>query len=203
MNGLDTILEKASPENLDMTRHQLFIDTSKNSMFYSDIKNWKPSDLDDQATGYYKGEIRKKHKVTHFKLDGIATRWIKLKKFKNHFVIYYPCDGHTSTIILTKESIDYHVGLEPESDLISNLTVLSDTSWEFSLWTIPEKSISEKAKLLIQKTELEDVYKFTYFVGDLSNTEFYTPINNIQFFDLVVNHCNQEKVVEFGGFDQE
>ena len=56
---------KNNPKNLDLTKHQLFIDTTRNSDFYKAYFNWNPHKFDKQATEYYIKEISKKQH--HFK----------------------------------------------------------------------------------------------------------------------------------------
>ena len=36
----DTIVERNTPSSLDLSKHQIFIDTTRNSIFYKNIKNW-------------------------------------------------------------------------------------------------------------------------------------------------------------------
>ena len=39
--SLDTIIEKNSPKNLDLTKHQLYLDTSRSNKHYDWLQNWE------------------------------------------------------------------------------------------------------------------------------------------------------------------
>jgi len=55
----------------------------------------------------------------------------------------------------------------------------------------------------IKKTGTKDVYKLRINFGDRVSTIFVTPIRSIRGFDVLINHCPINKVVEFDGFYHE
>ncbi|KAA1241005.1 hypothetical protein [Aquimarina sp. RZ0] len=199
---VDTILEKNNPKNLDLLRHQLFRDTTRNSEFYAKYFNRRQIKFENDAISYYINEISKKHKLKKIKLGDFPKQWISLKKINNEFVIYDPCDGNTTYYEIRDNSVIFHYQLEPDADAIDNLIMLNKNGLELELWTISQKTRSEKSKLTITPTEFTNVYLLTYTFDDVINKQFVTPKNKIAEFDLIVNHCPISKVSEYRGFDK-
>ena len=195
---LDTILERNNPKNLDLSKHQLFIDTTRTSEFYQKYSNWKPHKLDNDAVSYHINEISKKHKSKKIEYGNFPKQWVSLKKMNNEFVVYEPCDGTTTSFELTENSVIFYYQIEPDADLISELKKLTDNTLELELRTVPQKIESEKTKLSITPTEFKNVYLLKYSFGEW----FVTPRDKVAEFDLIVNHCPTTKRMEFKGFDK-
>ncbi len=196
---LDTVLEKNNPKNLDLTKHQLFIDTTPNSENFEKLINWKPIRMDNDAISYYEKEIAKKHKPIKIDLKEFPRHWISLERLNNEFVIYEPCDGNTTAFEINESSVLFFHQLEPDADLISDLKKISKNEISLGLWTVPEKTESEKTELTIKPTEFKNVFLLTYGFGQW----YVTPTKKVSEFNIVVNHCPTMKIVEFNGFDKE
>lgn len=199
--GQDSILEKNDPKNLDLTKHQLFIDTTRNSKFYKSYFNWNPHKFDKQATEYYIKEISKKHKPKNISIVNFPDTWITLEKLNNEFVVYDKCDGISTRYFIDKNSVNLY-NIEADADVIHSLKKLTDTGIEIEIRTIPQKSNSEKGVFSIRKTKYEYVYLLTRDYGDWKSKSLVTPLKDIDKFDLVVNNCVQTKRMEFRGFDK-
>ena len=200
---LDTILEKNNPKNLDLSKHQLYIDTTRNSEIYNKLSNWKLNRNDNDAISYYEKEISKKHKLIKIDLKDFPRHWISLKKLNNEFVIYEPCDGQTPSYSINETSVVFVHQLEGDADLISEIKNLGENEISLELRTIPQKTESEKAELTIKPTEFKNVYELTYSFDDIINKQFVTPNEKVSEFDIIVNHCPTRKRMEFNGFDKE
>ena len=195
---LDTILEKNNPKNLDFSKHQLFIDTTRNSEFFEKLINWKPNRIDNDAILFYEKEIGKKHKPIKVDLNGFPRYWISLKKLNNEFVIYKPCDGNTTAFEINESSVIFFHQLEADIDLISELRKITEKEILLELRTIPQKTETEKTELSIKPTRFENVYLLTYSFGEW----YITPTEKVSKFDMIVNHCPKTKRKEFKGFDK-
>jgi hypothetical protein len=196
---LDTILEKNNPKNLDLSKHQMFIDTTRNSENFEKLANWKPNRLDNDAIAYHEKEIAKKHKQIKIDLKQFPKHWISLKKLNNEFVIYEPCDGNTTAFEINESSVLFFYQLESDADLISELRKITENEIELELRTVTQKAETEKTQLTIKPTEFENVYLLTYSFGEW----YVTPKERVSEFDIVVNHCPTTKRMEFNGFDKE
>ena len=198
----DTILERNNPKNLDLSKHQLFIDTTRNSETYQRLINWKPNRMDNDAISYFEKEISKKHKMKKIFLKGFPRHWINLRKLNDEFVIYDPCDGNTLAYEINESSVIFFNQLEPAADLISKLKKLREDEIVLELKTIPQKTESESAKLTIKPTLLKNVYELTYTFDNVVIKRFVTPKEKVSEFDIIVNHCPKTKRLEFNGFDK-
>ncbi|WP_422104819.1 hypothetical protein [Winogradskyella sp.] len=199
--GQDSILEKNNPKHLDLTKHQLFIDTTRNSIFYKAYLDWNPHKFDKQAIAYYIEEISKKHQPKHISIGNFPDTWITLEKLNNEFVAYYKCDGISTTYFIDKNAV-YAYNIEADADVIHNLKKLTDTEIEIEIRTITQKSKSEKGLFSIKKTKYDYVYILTRDYGGWTSKSLVTPLKHIDKFDLVVNNCVQTKRMEFKGFDK-
>ncbi|SHJ24292.1 hypothetical protein [Aquimarina spongiae] len=195
---LDTILEKNNPKYLDFSKHQLFIDTTRNSEIFEKLINWKPNRIDNDAIAYHEKEIAKKHKPIRVDLKGFPRHWISLKRLNNEFVIYEPCDGNTTAFEINESSVLFFYQLEPDIDLISKLRKITENEISLELRTVPQKTETEKTELSIKPTKFENVYLLTYSFGEW----YVTPTEKVSKFDIVVNHCPKTKRKEFNGFDK-
>jgi len=200
---LDTILERNNPKSLDLTKHQLFIDTTRNSEIYEKVINWKPNRMDNDAISYYEKEISKKHKPKKVYLKGFPRHWISLKKLNNEFVIYEPCDGNTPSYEINENSVLFFHQLEADADLISELKKLRENEIALELNTIPQKTKSEKAELTIKPTEFKNVYELAYSFDKVVSKQYVTPNDKVSEFDIIVNNCPTMKRMEFNGFDKD
>jgi len=196
---LDSILERTDPRTLDLNKHQLFIDTTRNSEFYQKYSERKLNKHENRIVEQYFNEISKKYKPKKIDIGKFSKQWVSLKKLNNKFVIYDPCDGNTLSYEITENAVIFYHQLESDLDVIFNLDKLSCNSIELELRTTQEKIKSEKPTLSIKPTGLENVYLLTYNM----EKQFVTPREKVSKFDLVVNHCPKIKAAEFNGFDKE
>ena len=120
-----------TPKNLDFSKHQLFIDTTRNSETYEKLTNWEPNRMDNDAISYYEKEIAKKHRPIKINLKDFPRNWISLKKLNNEFVVYKPCDGNTTAFEINESSVLFFYQIEPDADLISAVKKLQKMK---SLW---------------------------------------------------------------------
>lgn len=199
--GQDSILEKNNPKHLDLTKHQLFIDTTRTSSFYQAYLDWNPHEFDKQAIAYYTEEISKKHQPKHISIGNFPDIWITLEKLNNEFVIYDRCDGISTRYFIDNNSVNFYA-IEADADVIHKLNKLTDTEIEIEIRTIPQKSKSEKGLFSIKKTKYDYVYILTRDYRDWTSRALVTPLKHIDKFDLVVNNCVQTKRMEFKGFDK-
>ncbi|MGE5943274.1 MAG: hypothetical protein ACM31G_02935 [Flavobacteriales bacterium] len=196
---LDTILERNNPKSLDLTKNQLFIDTTRNSEFYEKLINWKPNRMDNDAISYHEKEIAKKHKPIKIDLKDFPRHWISLKKINNEFVIYEPCDGNTTAFEINESSVLFFYQLEPDADLISGVKKMTENEISLELRTVPQKTETEKTELTIKPTEINNVYLLTYSFGEW----YVTTTEKVSEFNIIVNHCPTMKRMEFNGFDKD
>lgn len=197
----DTILEKNNPKNLDLNKHQLFIDTTRTSSFYKAYFKWKPHEFDIQAIEYYSKEISKKHKPKNISIGDFPSAWITLKMLNNEFVLYDACDGISTRYLIGKKLISSY-NIEADTDLIHKLKKVNDTEIEIEFRTIPQKSKSERGLFSIKKTNHDYVYTLTIDYGEWQSKSLVTPLKHVDKFDLVVNHCVKTKRLEYQGFDK-
>ena len=191
---IDTIIEINSSENLDLSKHQLFIDTNKNSKYYNEILNWMPGKFDDEAVNFYLNEIGKTYKLSSFDLGDFPKNWTSVRFLNGKPVIYRPAVGHDWRLRLEDKSVNFY-GVEGDADAISKIITINDSELLIELRTIPQKSENKIRYIKLKKTR----YPFVYSV-QFSNSEnfdesgrcrFATPFNQILNFDLLVSDSKE------------
>ncbi len=84
----DTILERNDPKSLDLSKHQIFIDTTRNSIFYEGIKQWSESKWDKQSINSSLKAINKDFKSKQIDIKNFPSHFITLRKLNDQFVLY-------------------------------------------------------------------------------------------------------------------
>ena len=198
----DTILERNNPNSLDLTKHQIFIDTTRSSKFYERIKNWKQSKLDKRTIESYLFEINKGSQPEQIDLKEFPSHFITLRKLNDKFVLYERCDGIDPRFEIRDTAFIFYGPLESDAESISKMISLTNNSIELELRTFQAKSSDQKSRLKIERID-DFIYKLTYKNQTFDRVEYLTTIDGIEKFDLVVNNCTTMKMMEFDGFDEE
>lgn len=198
----DTILERNNPNSLDLAKHQIFIDTTRNSTFYERVKNWSESQWDKQAIDSYLNSINQDFKSEKVVINDFPSHFITLRKLNNQFVLYDRCDGIDPRFEIRDTAFIFYGPLESEAELISKMVSLTDNSIELELRTIQENSSDQLSRLQIEKID-DFIYKLTYKNQTFDRVDYVTTVEGIEKFDLIVNNCPTMKMMEFDGFDEE
>jgi len=193
---IDTIIERNNPNSLDFSTHQLFIDTTRTYIYYERIENSDPLQNPQQTTIDYINEMFKDQNFEKFDFKEFPRLWLTLRKYKGEFILYDRCDGSDPAYRLTDSTFNIYGVHEFDIRMITDLIKINDSEIEIKV-VIDKKDSQEKPlRLTIEKTEYKDVYILTY-EGYYVGTTYVTPIENVRNFDLLVNHCPINKVVEF------
>lgn len=198
----DTILERNNPNSLDLSKHQIFIDTTRSSKFYENVKNWSESKWDKQSINSSLNEINKDFQPKHVDLKNFPTHFITLRKLNDQFVLYDRCDGIDPRFEIRDTAFIFYGPLESDAESITRIIALTDNSLEIELRTIEAKSSDQKSRLTIEKIN-KFVYKLTYKNQTFDRIKYMTTVDGVEKFDLVVNNCPKMKMLEFYGFDKE
>lgn len=194
---IDTIIERNNPNSIDLSRHQLFIDTTRTYIYYERMRNWKPLKNTPPTTIDYINELIKDNNPKIFDLKDFPRIWVTLRKFKDDFILYDRCDGGDPAYGFTDSTFNIYGPHEFEARLITKLIKLSEKEIEIESGTFIENNLERKVKLSIHKTEKQDIYILIYETGNSIEKSFITPIEYLRSFDLLVNHCPINKVIEF------
>ncbi|MCL6219686.1 hypothetical protein [Zunongwangia pacifica] len=88
----DSIPERTEPSALDLKKYQLFIDTTRTSVFYRRLDSAITSEV-------------KKHQNAMFKL-------VEVKKYNDRFLLYQPCNGNIPRYYIAKGAVTMYGQLE-------------------------------------------------------------------------------------------
>ena len=152
----DSIPERTVPSDLDLKKYQLFIDTTKTSVFYQQLDSAITSEV-------------KKHQNSMFKL-------VEVKKYQNQFLLYDPCEGDIPRYYISKEAITIYGQLEIKKfqlkDFVleaGNRILLKDKKDKtLSLKEINEHVIQLKYgdSFKVYVTNIENISKFEMMVNN-------------------------------------
>ncbi len=170
LEGIDVVLEMNDPKNLDLSKNQLFIDTSKTYKYYDEMLSWNH---DEQARN-----IR---------------LFVSLRKFHKEFILYNRCDGIDECFGFADSSFEIFGLLESEINTINKFLKKTDNEMIVELLT----HTSTKTIVSIQPSEYENVFQLHYKNDESDTTYYVASVKDIKKFNLVVNHCVDRKIVEF------
>lgn len=199
----DTILEQNNPIALDLSTHQVFIDTTKNSVFYSKLEDWEPSEWTQQTINSCLATINTNFQPTKIKLDNFPTHFITLRKLNNQFVLYDRCDGIDQRFELRDSAVVFYGPLESYAASIVQMHAPSKHSIHIQLKHHPNTAAYQDATFIIEQLA-PTVYQLHYRSPPLPKSIYLTTLDAIHEFDLVVNHCPITKRLEvINHFDTE
>lgn len=128
--------------------------------------------------------------------NGRNSKWIKVEKFQNKFVLHYPCD-----LINERKMIIENFHLKIKMDDIVKYKHIKHGNLgrnvfygEYEMNSISKNKFALKAKV-INETPL--VYQFEFSFNNTVLKENYINIDDILDFDIVYNECKDHKVDEF------
>ena len=155
---IDTIPELNTLVNLDSSIHQFFIDTTKNSRYYNQIKNWKPNKFDIQGANFYYNEILKNHKPANKPIKNFPRKFTAVHQFENQLLSFNPINGIDHRFSITDTSI-IHYRIEADCDLINKVVKETKNELILELRTIPQKRENQIEFLQIKKTSIPYIYQ--------------------------------------------
>lgn len=198
---LDTIIEKNTPKALDMSRHQLFIDTSRNYVREVPLgKSTLKAAINNMVTDLNKVA----HSISMQIPMAFHSNFVQVHKREedNNFVLYDRCDGSDPIYSITTDKI-LQLGV---SDLsvytIGKVIVAKDDELHLILNTInpyiDDKLIAKEVDFHIKHTSNTSIFELV-----LDNSLMYvTPLEFVNQFDVLVNHCPTQKVTEYNSFSK-
>lgn len=197
---LDTILEQNNPQVLDLTKHQLFIDTTRNSDFYGNLINWKPNKYSITTVDSYIRELNNHYKYQKYNFGDFPKLFIRINQFKEKFYLYDRCDGIDQRFELRDSAFIFYGPLEPDAETIRKVNSTSSRGIKLELNAFKAKTSRGWSSLEILKTEYDGIYSMKYKNENYEKEEFVISIADIKKYDLVVNHCPNMKRKEFDLF---
>lgn len=198
----ESSLEIIDPNSLDLSLDQVFMDTTRSSSFYRQIKAWKESKFDIGSYEASLKEINKDFKPVSIKLKGFPTHFISLRKLNGDFVLYDRCDGINQRYEIRDSVFIYYGPLESDAESIARLVKLEKDYLAFEVRVHPVKTGNKISLISIEKVT-DFVYLLKYQNEGDAWQKFVTTPEGISHFDLVVNHCVTQKQLEYDGFDEE
>jgi hypothetical protein len=201
-NQLDTILEYNNPKTLDLTKHQLFIDTTRNSDFFKNLVKINQSQSTVKFLKMSMKEIGVDNQIS-INIKDFPYTFIAVRKLNNEFVLYDRCNGNDPVFQLTDSSFAVYGPLESEMEPIKKLIGFNGNRLKLQLQTYIQKSTNKSAIVTIDKTEYDNIFRITYESEKSNWVQIATPIEHAKDFNLIVNHCPQQMVIEYSKFDIE
>ncbi|CAL2101123.1 conserved protein of unknown function [Tenacibaculum sp. 190130A14a] len=189
----DTVLERNNPRFLDLTKHQIFIDTTGNSKNYKSIISWKESDLDKALISASLKELGVEIKDKNIDTYNFPIHYISLRKLNNEFVLLDPCDGIDPRFAIKKNAFVFYGPLESYVEVITKLVRISKNKIKLELKT--HKSLSSDQRSILEIERIKDFLYVMTYQNEKNKKEYYlTTVDYAKDFDVVVNHCPTMKM---------
>lgn len=189
----DTIAELNNPTNLDMSRHQLFIDTTKKSNFHSRIIKYSSSLACSQCPDTKSNSIVFDGNEIEINLIGFSRYWVTVRKYEDKYYLYDRCNGEDQRFAFMNSKFSIYGPMEDESLEIHK--IISNEKEQL----IVELSYygGQTTTATLTKSERKNIYTIEIFGYQVDAV----PFEAIDDFDVVVNHCPTGRTSEFPGFD--
>ncbi|MGM0462806.1 MAG: hypothetical protein ACQEQ4_10370 [Fibrobacterota bacterium] len=198
----DTIPERNDPDSLDLSRHQLFIDTTGDSEYFAAIQNWEVSDLNTQFIHTSLQAMKQGSHIQKIDLRDFPTHFVTLRKFNGEFVLYNRCDGVDPRLELRDTAVVFHGIFESLAVPIMKCSTRTENTLTLEVKTSGPHQGKKRTVLTIDHRE-DFVYRITIKTPAETTREYMTTRDAAKHFDMLVNHCPAMKRHEFDGFDRE
>ena len=190
----------ANPANLDLSQPQVFLDTTRTSVFYQQLIDWEPDHQIEALIDEILAEIGHQSSTPQ-NFTGYPTELIQVRRLNGKFVLYDPCDGGPTRFSIQNGAFITYGTHEPTADVIYRTLPSKTNAMKVELRTLLYRSPSQKALLFLRPTRTEHVYVLSVQADGKVQQTVVIPVDKIPEFDLVVNHCPINKRSEWNGFD--
>lgn len=194
---LDTFVERNNPAALDLTQHQLFIDTTRDSEFYQNLTHWQPPKYNKRDVQTYLTTLTKAHQPKKMNWGNFPTAFVEIHQQGEEFIVYDRCDGIDTRYELRDSAVIFYGPLESDAAIIKQLLYPNNKGIKLELYTPRSDSNIGVATLAITPTKMDFIYQLEYKDEYLIRQHYIIPIEAIPNFDLLVNHCPNTKVTEY------
>ena len=165
----DTIPERNNPKSVDLTKHQLFIDTTRNSEFFDRLKNWEESEWDRQSIIASLKATNNDFQPVEVAREQFPRHFITLRKLNGAFILYDRCDGIDQRFEIRDTAFIFYGPLESEAGSISKIVTQTTNVIELELRIFQFNSTDQRATLKIEKV-YDSIFKMTYKNQTLHHT---------------------------------
>lgn len=192
----DTIIERTNPTALDMSREQLFIDTSRTSSYYQQLAHWlKKPFLYDSWMLEQAASKKAQGCTAHTTGLKFPRTWLTLHWYNGKFLLYEPCDGidadaryhFTDSLLFVLRGVDSEA--------------LPICSYRRTKHKEVVAMFDGGTEVYITPTTTPNVYLMTAD-GLISISAFVCPVEKYKHFELLVHHCPERKVAPPQIFDK-
>lgn len=185
-------------EKNDSLYHRIFIDTNKNSEFYSYVSDFTISSYDIDS---YKRSLEylyaKKLLPKKRTLGNLPREWVMLETYKGNIYVNSPADYYFHYKVKVTDSffIDW-TGEGPEATYIHDFSIKDSSSFKFIL----QSELYPNRELTIQYIDKEKgiaVFRFKNFSSQSNKTRVYyqlmVDVQKMRNIPLLVNVCDNQK----------
>ena len=181
--------------------HAIYIDPARESKYYDWLTDFEFDKYDLQAyAGNYK-YVKEKNPEAFKKVNTpeISKNWIPVYSYKNNYYLYAPSDwGNAGRRIINDSAFVYWYMDGPLPVPLTSAKKVGHGKVILEMMELfNEKPSSEKLTIhqIDSKTGLS-VFEFTN-ESEMYKYRLYVPIENAKQFDMIVNHCDNQKQREF------
>ncbi|PHQ86430.1 MAG: hypothetical protein COB65_01215 [Thalassobium sp.] len=193
---LDTILENNAPERLNKRNHQLYRDTTRNSVNYSKMQDVDCCNFSVAMMDKLVGPLPNGVELVSETNVELPMHFIQLETLDKDLVLYDRCDGSSPSYYVVGGYV-YLAGVyEPTVWRVSKVLESDSTHMVATLVSSDGKGELLTDELSIQQTKIPYVYQIRVS-GFWEGVRSYTTPDAIKNFDIVVNHCPTRKVLEY------
>lgn len=192
----EQVIVTNDPKKLDLTKALRYLDTSKTSDNYQKLLSTRPLQLQEQIASLHR-DLHLKSTIVTTARHNTFKKWICLERYQGEYVVYDPCDGNTESFILQDSAfiaikrLSYEIHLYSEPPKFQGDTISAD------LIAYGKNGVALPTTLRIHPTETNAVYLLQLTSQENEISQYITPQEKVNEFDLLVNHCPIEKTSEF------
>lgn len=185
---LDRDPERNNPNSLNLFEQQLFIDTTGDSRFFAEVKDWREEKTDRNRISKKLEELNADFDLQEIDLNDFPTDWIIVHQYKGQKMLINLRPGQKGDRYrFTNNSVTfYHQGNTQKVHGILSLENLKADRIELTLISPNETAKNRKANFSISPTKTPFLYYLKCESDSYQIKSFVTPLDEIHHFEMMV-----------------
>lgn len=179
--------------------HAIYIERNQEAKAFQRLLNFDFDDFEREANRESYREFNKRFPASNNKVDlqGLPEQWLPVFLYQNQFFLYAPCDwGNARRRIISDSAVINWYMDGPMPFPILGFHQPSATESQLRLIN-PFNPPQQPRTLTITELDAETGLSVWSYDDQASEFQLYVPLQSAAAFELIVNHCEKNKQLEF------
>lgn len=201
----DTLLERNDPAALDLSKHQLFIDTTRSNDLYQTVEDWEFSTSTQERVEASLAYLMEHHQPVSLGQYTLPDKFVTIREADGEYLLYDRCDGMEARFEIRDTALIFYGTHEPVVALYTGEVRADETKLRVEIIVAdPESEVgTSKGRLTVLNMSDENIHRISIQTEPVVLVNKVISKDLVTEYDVMVNHCPENKVMEYRGFEVE